>query len=1313
MVFADVHYANPGNYKSVLGVAGYSDTIIFNNGVYGLDEPIEVLESWKLFAANPGGAVLRATENIHTLIDVWSSNVVVSGLVIDGNGLANYGIHGNYEGHYAINGSNTIINNKRFGVLLTNTNSVFSNNYVANNGEIGIGLLDSPTSTLSGNQVVGSGYTGIYLYNSPGSSLSGNVVNGNGGHGIFLRLSPYSWIENNVANGNGWTGINLESSGSSAVVTNTANSNHIAGLWLTSTDSTPIIGNTLQYNPYGAVFTGSNGNSFTFNTVTNNAYGVTTPYSNIISNNLIMDNGGWGLNMDTYGNNLNNPTITDNQIYRNGIGIKLVGNNNILGSFLFLNNSVLTNNYALEFTGNGNLLDGTQLFGNTNGMHLIGDNNVLTNLTVVYNTFNGVLIDGNGNRLNESFFLNNTNGLILNGNNNMVNGSGVLNGTNGMQITGTGNIVANNSVSSQNNTAMYINGDNIVTGNSLTDNNGTGLLIRSDNDVVNFLNMLGNTIIRNGQGINIVGNNNHINNILILFNILLDNGYSLTISGNNNQMNSTILTLNKNGLQVIGNNNSFSNITSRFNNQTGIILNGNNNTLNNSLIQNNTNGLIVNGNENRVNSTLIFNSTNGTTINGNNNNLTGNNVHNNTENGLIINGTNNTFVQNNITGNPNAILVENGTNNTLNFNRIAGNTHNLHNNGYGTVDARYNWWGQNNPICITGMNINTNNHVIANLNVPSGTINPGQIYDITVTLKSSTGDELALEIPSFLVQFFINNGGDVYPETAAMNNNSAWTQFVVFNPRSYTLTAVVDQQTLTSTLSTPVNSQPVTPHKIPRKPADPTPNNNLCGAIAVGNLLNSLGAKADANLISQIGGLTDKGISMYGLSQAASYYGINLTGLHLDAGQLKTNDIVLLNINGNNHYALILGKLGDNYIIQDPFLGTVIMTPEQFNKYYTGNALTLNPDGRGTPLSTDEMKNLFGGTGVGQAAGNAFQLAESFFIGFPIKPLAILAAVAAAGIFVGGFIYYYFIDEHVTPKGTGIDGIINDIIGLPSYIASLMPKEVPEKNPDYNVDNFKKYQDDGGIKEVIKGLIPTDPDDDRGIVERLIEGAKNAPWYFKIPAYIVVGSLAFIYAFPAIYAAGGIFLNNIMNRVNTTFSSSGSYTMNNTSFNFKFNNTTNATWNSRLMMINVPGIMNAAGNFAGWVSGKVNEAKAATSGLVDSFKAAAKDAYSKVVQPALDRFNSERAEFQKKGLVNYAQSKYIQVKSYVKEKAYQVKNVYDKHFKPLAQKYIAPAAHKLLDPIVQSKTFKAIRNLPGIKQVADGASWFARGLGIW
>ncbi|WP_431062225.1 right-handed parallel beta-helix repeat-containing protein [Methanobacterium sp.] len=1228
MVFADVHYANPGNYKSVLGAAGYSDTIIFRDGVYNVDEPIEVLKSWKLVAANSGAAVLRATESIHTVIDVWSSDVTVSGLVIDGNGLSNYGIHGNYEGHYAINGNfngNTIINNKRFGVLLTNTNSLFSNNYVANNGEVGIGLLDSSTSTLTGNTVVGSGYTGIYLYNSPGSRLTGNVVNGNGGGGIFLRLSPSSWIQNNVANGNGWSGINLESSGSSAVVANTANSNHIAGLWLTGTDSTPIIGNTFQYNPYGAVFTSSNGNSFTYNTVTNNVYGVTSGYSNSVSNNLIMDNSVWGLNMDTYGNNLNNPTITDNQIYRNGIGIKLVGNNNILGSFLFLNNSVLANNYALEFTGNSNLLDGTQLFGNNNGLHLMGDNNVLTNLTVVYNTLNGVLIDGNGNKLNDSYFLNNTNGLIfngngnninnlfflnntnaltLNGNNNLVNGSGALNGTNGIQITGTNNIISNNSVSNQNNTAMYINGNNIVTGNSLTDNNGTGLLIRSDNDVVDFLNMLGNTIICNGQGINIQGNNNHINNLLTIFNILLDNGYSLTITGNNNQMNNTILTLNRNGLQVIGNNNSFSNITSRFNNQTGIIFNGNNNTLNSSLLQNNTNGLTINGSSNHVNSTLIFNNTNGTTINGNNNNLTQNNIHNNTENGITLNGSNNTFIQNNITGNPRAILIENGTNNTLNYNRIAGNTHNLHNNDHGTVDAQYNWWGQNIATCITGMNINTNNQAVAVLNVPSGTINPGQIYNITVTLKSSTGEELALEIPSFLVQFFINNGGDVYPETAPMTNNSAWTQLQVFNPGSYTLTAVVDQQTLVNTLSTPVNSQPVTPHKILQK--------SVSSGVA-GDGMVMLGAMAEARA-------SESGQPV----KSENFW-----------------DSTLITIPG---YKNLDNMWGGQYI------------------------KTLLDFGFGT----DNNGNI---SGTNTAIDAVF---------------VAIATIATGGTDLLGAL--------------GLGGIDLSVSGITAAITGAI----------YTLrDVIVRY---GPI--IVNGLATAIRSGWSGATQwtsRIIQGAKDnlGPAYNFLVKYLpnigVSTSSVTKFGFDLLSRASIPFgWNPLTIGINIAETlATIPWTATKIPWLTRIVNTPSWTGFSRSLTL---GDITALGT--GTIGPSEGIIKSISAGI-DSFKAAAKDAYNRTVQPALDRFNSERAEYQKKGLVKYVQSKYNQTKTYVKETTTKAVKYYNHNVRPWMEQNVKPVAHKYLDPIVQSKTFKTIRNLPGIKQAADGVSWFARGLGIW
>ncbi|MBI5679275.1 MAG: hypothetical protein HZC47_00020 [Methanobacterium sp.] len=56
---------------------------------------------------------------------------------------------------------------------------------------------------------------------------------------------------------------------------------------------------------------------------------------------------------------------------------------------------------------------------------------------------------------------------------------------------------------------------------------------------------------------------------------------------------------------------------------------------------------------------------------------------------------------------------------------------------------------------------------------------------------------------------------------------------------------------------------------------------------------------------------------------------------------------------------------------------------------------------------------------------------------------------------------------------------------------------------------------------------------------------------------------------------------------------------------------------------------------------------------------------------------------------------------------------YKSNVRPWMEQNVKPAIHKRLDPVVNNPVYKAVRNLPGIKQVADGASWFARGLGIW
>lgn len=1050
-------YVNPSTFKNVIeNVAQPGDTIVFRNGNYYLGSSLIVDKPLILRARNPGGAHLIATFPYTTdptgnraVIKIRSTGVTVSNLDINCNNLAAYAINANpdYYISCSITG-NTISNAREFGILLSNTtNSQFSGNTISNSGFSGMGLMFSYTATITGNTVTGSDYSGIYLSSAQGTTVSDNTASNNGYHGIYvldsqvsrvtgntasgnsqdgiiLENSPQGWIENNNANNNAITGISLHQSSNSWIFTNTANNNGNTGISLSGTDSTQIIGNTLQFNIYGATFGGSGSNTFSYNTVTNGTYGVTSSYTNTISNNLVMDNSGWGISMGTYGHDLDHSPLTDNQLYYNNIALRLIGDNNQLGSLLLSNNTVLGNNYALEFDGNSNLMNGTALFGNNNGLHLIGNNNILTNLIAAYNNLTGIRIDGNGNNIDNSLFSNNTNDLIINGNQNTVNGTGItnntngiiitgnwndiyntlflngtnalnitgnnnalnwigisnntngitvtgdqntingteiVNGTNGIAVTGNRNNITNNSVYNNSNNGIYISGNNLVTGNTITQNNGTGLVIQTNNNNVNMSNIAWNMIWGNGQGITLLGDGNTINNILMLFNVLLNNNYTLTITGNDNQLNNITITLNQNGLHVNGNNNTLSNITARNNNETGVIITGNNNSVNGSLMQNNTNGLIINGDQNTVNSSRIINNTNGIEVNGSENTLNQSNIQNNSQTAVTLNGDNNTLIQNNITGSNEAIHVENGTNNTLNYNRIAGNGHSLTNDGNGTVNATYNWWGQNTPPGITGENIDTSNQVVANLNVentPNNIIQPGVIYNVVITLRSADGQELKMAIPPFLVHFFFNSG-DIYPEEVIVVNNTASTQLQVFNPGTYTLQAVLDQQTLTTILSTPVNSQPVNGVKIPRKPSESALTNNLCGAVALANLLGGMGIQADASIIAPLAGTNEFGTTFYGLMEAAKIFGVDLHGVNLDSSQLQSGDIVLLNIDGISHYSTVLLHMGDLVILQDPLLGTVVLTMDEFNKFYTGHALTLNS--AGSPLGVNELQSLSGG----------------------------------------------------------------------------------------------------------------------------------------------------------------------------------------------------------------------------------------------------------------------------------------------------------------------------------------------------------------
>jgi len=177
-----------------------------------------------------------------------------------------------------------------------------------------------------------------------------------------------------------------------------------------------------------------------------------------------------------------------------------------------------------------------------------------------------------------------------------------------------------------------------------------------------------------------------------------------------------------------------------------------------------------------------------------------------------------------------------------------------------------------------------------------------------------------------------------------------------------------------------------------------------CGPKALIIALSKLGAVANAEYIALVAGTNNTGTSFYGLVQAVKNLGLNLTGLKLDAEQLKPFDIVLLNFNGTGHYSVILSITNDKVVLSDPTFGIITISKADFLKLYTGYALTFNPDGRGTPLTTDQMKNLTGGNLVGTLTELGLTLtgmgAATSETGVGLIPLAIgLLILAGVGLY--------------------------------------------------------------------------------------------------------------------------------------------------------------------------------------------------------------------------------------------------------------------------------------------------------------------------
>jgi len=133
-----------------------------------------------------------------------------------------------------------------------------------------------------------------------------------------------------------------------------------------------------------------------------------------------------------------------------------------------------------------------------------------------------------------------------------------------------------------------------------------------------------------------------------------------------------------------------------------------------------------------------------------------------------------------------------------------------------------------------------------------------------------------------------------------------------------------------------------------------------CGPAALATILKNLGIYTTEAELAQIAITDETGTSLYGLKQAALNKGITAIGARLTIDQLQPNYLVVLNIDGTQHFEIIHNITNTTVYLYDPNLGDLEISREKFNTLYTGIALIINGQApvNATLLTDDEMRNI-------------------------------------------------------------------------------------------------------------------------------------------------------------------------------------------------------------------------------------------------------------------------------------------------------------------------------------------------------------------
>lgn len=651
-------------------------------------------------------------------------------------------------------------------------------------------------STGSGSSIVGFTFitpleeaSWIYLDHSNNCKVTDNNITINGlsetGFGMQAGINLY-YSNNCIIKDNTISNISSQSGAYDGILLNSGLNNFLTinhvmycdnGISIMSSSKNTVNGNDVRNNTVNGIFLQDSGNNHLFNNImAGNVYNLgvssTTTMSAFV--NSIDENNTVNGKPVYYLYGLNNVVINGKDpAYLHAGYIGLVACSN-----------VVVKNFSLSDNCQGLLLAGchdctvtlNSFINNTVGIDLeFSDGNTVINNKNISNAQCGILIE-NSNSNTVTGSLNNCD-LAIQLENSAFNNidSCTLNGNNdGLAlISSTGNTISSNKIKNSLEYGLVLenSANNIFYSNSLTNNKYNLAVFSTLYDVTDYYQKMDSSNTINGKpvyylvgsnGMVIDGNSNkykkgvgylalvYCNNITVKNVKLSDNndGILIVYSHNCKVTNNTIFN-NYNGIELLegGSANTIQNNNVNNNKYSGIYIeDANYNTIKNNRVNNSNIGFYIHySSGNRIDSNQIKNNVYGIVLteDSNNNKFSSNTI---TDNGVGMvlklphsgdDCENNTITENTISNNDVGLQSEFASNNHLNFNVITNNK-DMAMSYYGQdpFDARYNWWGTNQPNFkkITEGNINTTPWIVTRIKANPTTVKTGKTSTITADM---------------------------------------------------------------------------------------------------------------------------------------------------------------------------------------------------------------------------------------------------------------------------------------------------------------------------------------------------------------------------------------------------------------------------------------------------------------------------------------------------------------------------------------------------------------------------------------------------